>query len=96
MFILAIGVLSRAAIGPMERFLNMLGQQRACAIACAGAFAVNIGLCFVLIPMFGALGAAIATAAALSVETFSLLRVATRQLGFQIVVGIGGFGFYPR
>ena len=96
MFILAIGLLARAAIGPMGRLLNMLGQQRACAIACAGAFAVNIGLCFVLIPMFGALGAAIATTAALSVETFSLLRVATRRLGFQIVVGIGGFGFYPR
>ena len=53
MFILAIGLLSRAAIGPMERFLNMLGQQRACALVYAGAFSINIAICFVLIPIQG-------------------------------------------
>ena len=41
MFILAVGLLARAAIGPIERLLNMLGEQRSCALVHAGAFAVN-------------------------------------------------------
>ena len=32
MFILAVGLLARAAIGPMERFLNVIGEQRICAL----------------------------------------------------------------
>jgi O-antigen/teichoic acid export membrane protein len=86
MFILAIGLLARSAIGPMERLLNMLGQQRACAMACASAFATNLALCFVLIPIFGAAGAAIATACALLVETAALFTVARHRLGFQVFI----------
>src|SRR4029079_4192921 len=37
MFILAIGLLARATIGPMERFLNMLDQQRSDASSYASA-----------------------------------------------------------
>ena len=86
MFILAIGLLSCAAIGPMERFLNMLGQQRACALVYAGAFSINIAICFVLIPYLGAEGAAIATATALVIETISLFMIARNRLGFHIFV----------
>jgi O-antigen/teichoic acid export membrane protein len=86
MFILALGLLSRAAIGPMERFLNMLGQQRACALVYAGAFAINIAMCFVLIPHWGATGAAIATATALLIETLSLFMIARNRLGFHVFV----------
>ena len=43
MFILAVGLLARAAIGPMERFLNVIGEQGTCALIYAGAFAINIG-----------------------------------------------------
>ena len=75
MFILAVGLLARAAIGPMERLLNMLGEQRICALVYASAFAVNLGLCFVLIPRLGTAGAAIATATALIVETILLFIV---------------------
>jgi O-antigen/teichoic acid export membrane protein len=64
----------------------MLGQQRACALACATAFAVNIVLCLILIPIFGAAGAAIATAAALIVETISLFMVARHRLGFHVFI----------
>ena len=39
MFILAVGLLARAAIGPMERFLNVIGQQRICALVYGCAFA---------------------------------------------------------
>ena len=58
MFILAVGMLARAAVGPAERLLNMLGEQQACAAIYAGAFAINLALCIVLIPRIGIEGAA--------------------------------------
>jgi O-antigen/teichoic acid export membrane protein len=90
MFILAVGLMARAAIGPMERFLNMIGQQRICALVYGSAFGVNLALCFVLIPPFGAVGAAIAISAALIFETIALVLIARRRLGLQI------FGFRRR
>jgi O-antigen/teichoic acid export membrane protein len=42
----------------------------------------SVVLCFVLIPHLGTIGAAIAIAAALVVETFMLFMMAKRQLGF--------------
>ena len=65
MFILAIGLLARATVGPVERLLNMLGERRSCAQVYAGMFLLNLLLCLVLIPHFGATGAAIASAVAL-------------------------------
>jgi O-antigen/teichoic acid export membrane protein len=86
MFILAIGLLARAAIGPIERLLNMLGEQRACALIYACAFAVNIGLCFALIPPFGMTGAASAIACALLTESILLFVVTRSRLGFHVFV----------
>ena len=54
MFILAIGMLARASIGPGERFLNDAGRAEASARwlpRCA--FAVNLGLCLMLMPRYG-------------------------------------------
>ena len=56
MFVLAIGLLARAAVGPAERLLTMVGQQRVCALAYAGAFAVNLTGCFVLAQAYGGMG----------------------------------------
>jgi O-antigen/teichoic acid export membrane protein len=86
MFILAAGLLARAAIGPIERLLNMLGEQRICAAVYAAAFAVNLGLCFVLIPPLGMTGAAIATACALIFESILLFVVTKNRLGFHVFV----------
>jgi O-antigen/teichoic acid export membrane protein len=86
MFILAIGLLARAAIGPIERLLNMLGEQRICALVHAGAFAVNLALCLILIPLFGAAGAAIATAVALVFESVWLFTVTKLRLGFHVFI----------
>lgn len=86
MFILAVGLLARAAIGPIERLLNMLGEQRVCALAHAGAFGVNICLCIILIPHFGAAGAAIATATALVFESIALFAATKRRLGFHVFI----------
>jgi O-antigen/teichoic acid export membrane protein len=86
MFILAGGLLSRAAVGPVERLLNMLGEQRACALVYAAAFAINLTLCLVLIPRFGAVGAALATATAVLSESTMLFVVTKRRLGLHVLI----------
>ena len=86
MFILAVGLMARAAVGPVERLLNMLGEQNACAAVYATAFALNLVLCVVLIPQIGAAGAAVATAAALIVESLLLFWVTKRRLGFHVLI----------
>jgi len=86
MFIIAVGLLARAAIGPAERLLNMLGERRACAQIYAGSFAINLVLCLVLIPRFGITGAAIASATALVFESIFLFVVAKARLGFHCLI----------
>jgi O-antigen/teichoic acid export membrane protein len=89
MFILAIGMLARAAVGPAERLLNMLGERKQCATVYAIAFAINLVLCVILIPQFGIEGAAVATSTALVAESAMFYRVARRRLGLHIFI-IGG------
>jgi len=86
MAILAIGQLARASIGPAERLLNMLGQQRICALAYAAAFTVNIVGCVLLAPAYGGIGAAGATAGAFVVESSLLFLIARRKLGLHMFV----------
>jgi O-antigen/teichoic acid export membrane protein len=90
MFILAIGMLSRAAVGPAERLLNMLGERKPCAAVYAVAFAVNLALCLLLIPHIGIEGAAVATSTALAAESIMLYRLAKRRLGFHVFIMGGG------
>lgn len=86
MFVLAIGILARAAIGPGERFLNMLGEQKICAAVAAAALALNLLLCVLLIPTFGIMGAAIAMSVAFVVESVLIFAAAKRRLGFHLFV----------
>lgn len=86
MVILAIGQLARASIGPAERLLNMLGQQRICALAYAAAFAFNIVACLLLAPAYGGVGAACATTGAFMVETGLLFLIAKQRLGLHMFV----------
>jgi len=89
MFILAIGMLARAAVGPAERLLNMLGERKQCAFVYAGAFAINLVLCVILIPHIGIEGAGVATSTALVAESIMLYCVAKRRLGFHVFI-VGG------
>jgi O-antigen/teichoic acid export membrane protein len=52
----------------------------------AGAFAINLGLCVILIPLFGPAGAAIATSTALIVESIFLFVVTRSRLGFHVFI----------
>jgi len=90
MFILAIGLLARAAVGPAERLLNMMSERKQCALVYAAAFAINLILCVILIPQLGIEGAAVATSTALVAESFMFYGVAKWRLGLHIfIVGVG-------
>jgi O-antigen/teichoic acid export membrane protein len=84
MSILAIGYLARAAAGPSELLLNMLGKQRASAIVAITVAILTISLNLLLVPLFGLKGAAIATAAAMIVGVGLNTLVARRSLGLRI------------
>jgi len=85
MFVAAIGLVVRAAIGPVERLLNMLGHQHICALAYALAFAMNVALCVALVPRFGGHGAAAATSISLTFETVLLFWIVRRRLGLHVL-----------
>jgi O-antigen/teichoic acid export membrane protein len=85
--VLAVGLLARASIGPAERLLNMVGQQKVCAAVYAAAVVVNVALCFLLVPRLGPLGAAIATAAAVIVESVLLFVAVRTQTGIAMFIG---------
>lgn len=86
MFIIAIGLLARASVGPAERLLNMLGERRSCALIYAGSFALDLVLCLLLIPPMGITGAAVAGAITLVCESASLYYIAKTRLGMHCFI----------
>ena len=86
MFILAVGYLFRAAMGPAEFLLNTVGEQRLCALVLAFSAAANVALGCVLVPKFGVTGAAISTATALALAATLNGIVARRRLGIELSI----------
>lgn len=82
--ILMVGLIAQAFAGPGEDLMNMLGEERACAITCVGALVLNILLNFALIPGFGIIGAAIATAVSIGTRSLILTYLVKRKLGLDI------------
>jgi O-antigen/teichoic acid export membrane protein len=85
MFIAAIGLVVRSAIGPVERLLNMLGHQHICALVYALSFVMNVVLCLALVPRFGGHGAAAATSISLVFETVLLFWIVRQRLGLHVL-----------
>jgi O-antigen/teichoic acid export membrane protein len=85
MFVAAIGLVVRSAIGPVERLLNMLGHQHICALAYALAFVMNVVLCVALVPRYGGHGAAAATSISLTFETVLLFWIVRQRLGLHVL-----------
>jgi O-antigen/teichoic acid export membrane protein len=83
LFILSIGLLVRASIGPAESLLTMAGQQGICAAIYTVTFVINVGLNVTLIPRLGLAGAATSTATALVLETIALYWVTVSRLGMR-------------
>ena len=85
MFVAAIGLVVRAAVGPVERLLNMLGHQYVCALAYGLSFAMNVALCLALVPRYGGHGAAAATSISLVFETVLLFYIVRRRIGLHVL-----------
>lgn len=82
--ILLVGLLAHAAAGPGEDLLSMLGEERACAWTFFASLIVNVALAVALIPAFGIMGAATATALTMALRGFGLTFVVRRRLGLNI------------
>jgi O-antigen/teichoic acid export membrane protein len=80
MGILALGLVARAALGPADVVLNMLGQGAACARIVLVAAALNVGLSVVLVPVLGLPGAAATTSLALFAAAAGNCALARRRL----------------
>ncbi|MEM9279034.1 MAG: flippase [Pseudomonadota bacterium] len=80
LWILVAGIVMRASIGPAEALLVMSGKQNICALVYGGALFVNVVLNMSLIPLYGMMGAAIATAIALGFESALLYSMVLRKL----------------
>ena len=87
MFVLAAGFLLRASFGPAEFLLNMLGEQKRCALVMALGALFNVIANLVLVPLFGLPGAALATALALSFIALANAHLARKHLGIETWVG---------
>ena len=85
MFVAAIGLMVRAAVGPVERLLNMLGHQYVCALAYGLSFVLNVVLCIALVPHYGGYGAAAATSISLIFETVLLFYIVRQRLGLHVL-----------
>ena len=81
MFVLAAGLMIRAAVGPVELILNMLGQQKICALVLFGSVGLNLALNFALVPSLGLMGAASATALSIAAAALLMLFAVRKKLG---------------
>lgn len=86
MCILVFGFLARSAMGPVEYLLNVLGEQRLCALVLASSALLDIALNFALVPVYGLVGAATATAISLAVAAFANALVVRRRLGIEMAI----------
>jgi O-antigen/teichoic acid export membrane protein len=89
LFIMVVGVVARASIGPAESLLNMAGKQKICATVYAVTLAVNISLSMVLIPLYGLAGAAIATGLSMVFEASALAWTVRNRLKITMFVFAG-------
>lgn len=79
MFVLAVGLVIKSMFGPAEYVLNMLGEQKLCAALLFLTALINLALNFLLIPHYGLIGAASATALSLTLAAvFFFITVKVR------------------
>ena len=86
MVVLFAGIMAKAMIGPGEVLLTMTGEHKVCAAIYAAALATNLALNVILIPAWGLIGAATATAAAMVIEASLLHVIVRRRLGIVMFI----------
>lgn len=84
--ILSVGQLSYVASGPSGLLLGMTGHERESAGAAGIAAIFNIALNVVLIPRFGAIGAALATVSAVLIWRWLLAVRVQRTMGLRVSI----------
>lgn len=90
MFALVVGLLARSLAGPLQGLMIATGQQNTAALAMGAAVALNIAFNLLLIPVYGLVGAAIATAISFSAESLLLFVIAKRILSTPVAPQHGG------
>nr|WP_249729881.1 lipopolysaccharide biosynthesis protein [Chelatococcus sp. YT9] len=93
--VLCAGLFLASALGPGEDVLTMLGQERACARIYMTALAAGLLAHLVLIPAYGATGAAAAMAIGLCLRGALMASVAYRRLGLILPAGLGWLAARP-
>jgi O-antigen/teichoic acid export membrane protein len=86
MFVLALGHLIRASVGPADTILSLLGEQKANALILVTSAAWSLTLSFILVPYLGIYGAAIATVTACLCAAGASYAVARHKLGLKLCV----------
>lgn len=82
LLVLATGNLLVVACGPVVPALKATGRRRPCAVVFGLACIVAVGLDVLLIPTFGAIGAAVGTAITVFAAHVALAVIVRRELGF--------------
>lgn len=80
--IVAGAQLFNSSVGPTQRVLAMTGHQRVLMLATTGSAVIGVAANILLVPLYGALGAGIATAAAIVLMNAITLLYVRRLLGF--------------
>lgn len=83
MLILVTGFLLRSSFGPVEFLLNMLGEQKKCAGILVLSAVATVVLNFILVPLYGMVGAALATSLSLALTPILHAHVARRSLNLE-------------
>jgi len=86
--ILVVGNLASSAAGPVATLAIITGRQDTAARIFAWATLADLVLCVLLVPRFGSVGAAVATAASMCLWNAWLNRVMHRDLGIRLSAGL--------
>ena len=86
--VLSMGFLVDAAAGSVGQMLNMTGHERDSAKAIGASAVLNVVLNLSLIPRFGMVGAATATATSMALYNVLLAIFVYRRFGFYSILGL--------
>ena len=81
MAVLAVAMLVNVGVGLAQTVLLMSGNSRGHLVATVAGLALNLAACVLLIPRYGALGAAIAWSLGIACENVLAAILARRALG---------------
>jgi len=90
LIILALGQVINASAGPVGYLIILTGHQREAVKVYSSTLLINVALMLLLVPLFGSMGAAIATSAAMMVTNIWLSLLARKCIGINTFVFLLG------